>query len=150
MNTTDFETELQTHGSFLYRCTGRSMLPLLREYRDLVEIFPCPEAGPRRGDVVLFRRNGSYVLHRVVRVTADGYVMRGDHNARPEKGVKREDLVGVMTACVRNGVRTPVTAVRCRLYVFLNRLTYPARLAAFAAGRLRKAGSRTICESDNR
>ena len=45
---------------------GVSMLPLLRQGRDAVVLSPLPER-LRKYDVVLYRRrNGQYVLHRIV------------------------------------------------------------------------------------
>lgn len=48
--------------------TGSSMLPMLREGRDIVLLVPV-EGVPRRGDVLFYRRmNGQYVLHRLIRM----------------------------------------------------------------------------------
>ena len=69
-----FEDYLAEHGSLTYTNVGTSMLPLLRQGRDL---FTVSRKGPERckvGDVVLYRRPPKrYVLHRIVEVRPESY-----------------------------------------------------------------------------
>lgn len=120
-----FEEELARHGQFVFTNVGRSMMPLLRENRDLmlIERRPVDAAGQplrcRKYDVVLYRRGERYILHRVLQVLPDGYVICGDHNWQREYDIRDQQIIGVMTAFVRDGVETPVTDRRYRLYVHL-------------------------------
>ena len=112
-----FEEYLAEHGSLTYSNVGTSMLPLLRQGRDL---FTLEQKGPGRcrvGDVVLYRRPPDrYVLHRVVEVRPDDYVILGDNCLNREVGITDGDIVGVMTAFVRNGREHRVTDPGYRLY----------------------------------
>lgn len=65
--------------------TGSSMLPMLRDGRDVVELA-VPEGAPVRGDVLFYRRaNGQYVLHRLIRMEdAHTCLMCGDNQWQRE------------------------------------------------------------------
>lgn len=109
---------LQMHGKYLTPVRGVSMNPLLHEGEDTVVIVP--KVGPlRRFDVPLYlRENGQHVLHRVVRVEEDGYVMCGDHQRVLEHGVTDEMILGVMEGFFRGKRYVKVTDFGYRLYVF--------------------------------
>ena len=130
-----FEEELARHGRFLFTNVGGSMLPLLRESRDLmlIERRPTDAEGRalrcRKYDAVLYRRGESYILHRVLKVLPDGYVICGDNNWRREYDIRDPQIIGVMTAFVRDGVETPVTNRWYRAYVHLWCDLYPVRAA---------------------
>ena len=111
-----FEDVLARDGKLIYTGVGTSMLPMLRQRRDLLIIRPA--AGPlRKYDVPLYRRDtGKYILHRIVKVRPDGYVLCGDHQWRREYGITDRHIVGVLTAFVRDGREISVTDRRYRLY----------------------------------
>lgn len=59
--------------------TGNSMIPFLKADRDSVELSKTSFSEVRRGDIVLVqRRNGIYVLHRVCKKKKDVFYMVGD------------------------------------------------------------------------
>lgn len=104
---------------------GTSMLPLLREGRDSV-IIEKPKRDLLRGDVVLYRRkNGDYVLHRIVAITGGGYTMCGDNQHRVERGIGREDIIAVMTSYMRGESEKRISSLPYKIYlawrVFLRR-----------------------------
>ena len=111
-----FEEYLEQNGTLTYSNKGTSMEPLLRQGRDL---FTVARKGPERcraGDVVLFRRGGNYVLHRVIRVRETDYICLGDNAVRKEYGVRDEDILGVLTGIVRNGKEYRTEDPRLRAY----------------------------------
>ena len=102
-NGISIEEYLKEHNTLTYSNKGISMLPLLRQGKDL---FIVEKKGPERcksGDVLLFRRGDDYVLHRVIRVREKDYVLLGDNSVKPETGVTDEDVLGIMTGFIRNG-----------------------------------------------
>ncbi len=114
-----FEAVLAREGQLVYTCVGASMLPLLRQRRDLI-VIEKPSKPLQRYDVPLYRRaDGKYVLHRILAVRKDGYVLCGDNQWRRERRVTDEQVIGVMTAVVRDGETIFVTDKRYRLYVHL-------------------------------
>ena len=111
-----YEEYLSAHGALTYSNVGVSMLPLLRQGRDL---FTVEKKGPDRcrvGDVALYRRGGEYVLHRIVAVRESDYVLLGDNCINREYGVTDADILGVMTGFVRGGRSRSVESPGYRLY----------------------------------
>ncbi|MCR4577399.1 MAG: S26 family signal peptidase [Clostridiales bacterium] len=112
-----YEEYLDKHGTLTYRNVGESMLPLLRQGKDL---FTVRKKGPERckkGDVVLYRRPpDKYVLHRVIEVRSDDYVILGDNCIAKEQGIRDEVIIGVLSGFVRNGKEHSVTEFGYRVY----------------------------------
>ena len=127
----NFEDVLDRYGELVYPNKGVSMLPLLREGRDLMVIAKRPEGRCKRLDAVLFKRdNGQYVLHRIVKVREQDYLLCGD-NQIVREAVREEQIIGVLNA-VRRGDRTiHVTDWDYRLYVRVWTLLFPLRDAWF-------------------
>jgi len=82
--------------SFRFCARGRSMTPTIQD-GDLLVVEPL-ERGPTKGEIVLFRREGEFKAHRVV-TTGDGYLItRGDAGMEADGVVRREDILGRVTA----------------------------------------------------
>mgnify|MGYP002798693378 FL=1 len=53
------------------------------------------------GDVAAFVRNGQTVTHRIIRVTDDGYITKGDANENADTGViQSQDILGTVICCI--------------------------------------------------
>lgn len=116
--------------------SGYSMYPLVNpNHGDAVILEPLGDRRPKKGEVVLFRRCSTanpgegdlLVLHRIVRVTAEGYYLVGDNQSQPEGPVERSQMSGVMTAVVKRGRRLSVTDLRYRLLCGMWRFFLPIR-----------------------
>ena len=140
-----FEEYLEKHGHLVYTNVGTSMLPLLKQGRDLFIITAKDGQRFDAGDVVLYRRPpNQYVLHRVVQVRPEDYVILGDNCVNREYGIRDRDILGVMTAFIRKGKEHRVTDRGYRLYtrVWLRTekpRTFLIKLRARAGGLLRRA-----------
>lgn len=119
MNKSTFEEELAKSGKLVYTNVGTSMMPLLRQHRDLFIIKKKTEERCRKYDTVLYKRGDNYVLHRILKVTPTDYVICGDHCYRREYGVTDKQILGIMTGFVRDGKEIPVTDKRYLLYVHM-------------------------------
>ena len=136
---TTYEEELKIQGKLVYHNHGCSMLPLIREDRDLIIIEPRPEDRCRKYDVVLYKRNDRYILHRILKVLEQGYVLCGDHNWKKDPIVYDEAILGVLTAVVRNGKEIRMDSFPYRIYVHLWSDLFPLRaLVLRSAWMLRK------------
>lgn len=94
---------------------GISMLPMIRQGIDTVTISPLPER-LKKYDIPLYeRRKGKYVLHRIVK-TGETYTCIGDNQVVFERGLSREQMIGVVTAFTRNGKAHSVNEAGYRLY----------------------------------
>ena len=126
---TNFEQYLADHGELLYSIVGVSMLPLLRQDRDVVYIERKTPARCRPGDVALYRKNGRYILHRVVETREKDYVILGDNCVAKEYGVTDADVLGVMTAFTRGGKTYSVGNRRYKAYTRFLLATIGPRIA---------------------
>ena len=62
------QLQLSSGGRARLPVTGYSMMPMLRNRKDTVELIPAADR-QKRGAVILYRReSGAYVLHRIIRV----------------------------------------------------------------------------------
>lgn len=113
--TVSFEEELEAHGVIIYTNKGKSMMPLLREGRDVM-IIKRPQGRLRRYDVALYKQSGKYILHRVLKVKEDSYVMCGDHCTEREYGITDTDVVGVLDGVIRDGKQISMEDFGYRLY----------------------------------
>ena len=109
MNSRSFEEILEKEGRLVYSSVGDSMLPLIRQGRDLL-VIARPDGRLKRFDVPLYRRDsGQYVLHRVLKVRENDYVLCGDNRWAKEYGVTDRQILGVRTAVVWDGRELSVT-----------------------------------------
>ena len=82
--------------------SGSSMSPFLVHGRDTVYLSKITYP-PRRGDMILYRRdNGKFVLHRVYE-TGDTYTMVGDAQTLLERGIRPDQLLARVTSVCRKG-----------------------------------------------
>ena len=101
---------------------GSSMLPMLRQGRDQVELAPLPERLQKYDLPVYQYPSGKYVMHRVIAVREDHYICNGDHLLELER-ITHDQMIAVVSAFTRDGKRIEVTdpayRLYCRLWVFL-------------------------------
>ena len=127
MNNSTFEEIIRRDGRLIYTNGGDSMRPLIRECLDLL-IMTNPDGKLKKYDVPLYRRDtGQYVLHRVLKVRKEDYVICGDNRWQKEYGVTDRQIIGVLTAVVRDGREISVNDRRYRMYAHLWCDCFPLR-----------------------
>lgn len=113
-----FSQVLKETGRLIYTTRGVSMRPLLRQGKDVV-VIETPKEHCKKYDTVLFlRKNGQYVLHRILKIDGDQYWIVGD-NCLGGEMVSEQQIIGVMTSLKRGGRSVKLTDWRYRLYVRL-------------------------------
>ena len=118
MSKASFEEILNRDGRLIYSSVGDSMLPMIKQGRDLL-VIKKPAGRLKRYDIPLYKRdNGRYVLHRIIKVRDKDYVICGDNRYRPEYGITDRHIIGVLTAVITDGVEKPLTGRCYGLYVF--------------------------------
>ena len=105
---------------------GVSMLPMLRQGLDSVELSPLPEKLKKYDLPVYQYPSGKYVMHRVVRVLPDHYICLGD-NTYAYEHIRHEQMLGVVSAFKRGDKRIEVNAAGYRWYCRLWCASYPLR-----------------------
>jgi len=116
---------LETKGEFNSFTKGPSMRPMLRQGKDIV-VITKPSGELKKGDVPLYkRRNYDFlVLHRILKVRDNDYIIRGDNTYSLEH-VPKDYVVGVLKGFYRNGKYYDCNKSRSyKAYVVYNRITY--------------------------
>ena len=140
-----FEEILQEKGFIAYSIIGNSMQPLLRQRRDIVEIHhKAPDKRCERYDTVLYKRGEKYILHRILKVRLNDYVICGDHNIWREYGITDDQILGVMTRVIRDGKSIYPTDWKYKLYVHLWCDFYHVRAAILYTKMLFHAAGRRL------
>lgn len=101
------EAVLAQKGQYIGPTVGVSMFPMLKSRRDTVVIQAKTER-LKPMDVALYKRGDAYVLHRVLRLTEDGYIIRGD-NCYSDEIVPENTVIGVLTEFFRKDKHILVT-----------------------------------------
>ncbi len=113
------EEQLALTGEIYTTTSGSSMKPLFRTHGCTVKLVRYTGEA-KRDDVLLWRdTGGKYLLHRVVRVTEEGYITCGDNRRTLDPPVAREQVLAVLAGYYRGERFVPLTARRYRLYVCL-------------------------------
>ncbi len=95
---------------------GNSMLPLIRPDIDSVLIKKAPDR-LKKYDLPLYRRrNGAFVLHRVVKEKNGVYVMRGDNQNWLETGVAHEQILAIAVGMYKNDEYISFSGVKYWIY----------------------------------
>lgn len=114
--------------------TGVSMYPFLKEGIDSVELMKPDFNKLKKLDIVLIkRRNGVYVLHRVCRKQDDCFYMVGDNQVYVEGPLYPEQLVAVVSAVIKNGRYIPSTSYQLLIPAGIWMLIFPFRRFIFKA-----------------
>ena len=96
------------------RARGNSMLPFIRDGRDVLVLEKPGKDSFRRGRLVLARlllarsEEDRYVIHRVVKVQGDRLWLRGDGNLKVYERCSRAEVLAEVTEVVRSGRRPSV------------------------------------------
>lgn len=93
--------QIDSGGSVRFGPKGISMLPLIRQGLDTVVLEKAPDT-LKKYDIPLYRRkDGQFVLHRVVGINKNGYITRGDNQVINEFNVKHSQVLAIVTGFYR-------------------------------------------------
>ncbi len=120
------EDVLADEGLFVSTTVGVSMLPMLRNRMDTIVVMPY-EGRLKKYDVPLYKRGSDYILHRIIDVLPDSYVICGDNCIQKEYGITDEQILGVMTGFYRGPKQINMDGLGYKLYVRVWCGLYPIR-----------------------
>lgn len=102
------------------KVSGHSMLPFFRHLKTIVKLRK--EITYRKYDVVLAKYENQYILHRVISVKQNTYILRGDGAFRKEI-VDKSDVFGRVVSFHTQGKKSKAYQFKVRLWLFF----YPLR-----------------------
>ena len=129
---------LSSGGEFRLYPHGTSMLPLLRQSIDSVALRSL-DRPPQKFDILFYKRqDGSYILHRVKEVKAEGLTMWGDNHTMLECGVTEDMIIGYAARIFRGETELDCQGFGYRMYLWLWQFKAIRRVLLPIAYRLRK------------
>lgn len=113
------EEQLQSGGSASFTINGISMRPMLEGGVDWVKIvnadFPL-----KKYDIPFYKRtDGSFVLHRIIKVKKDGYICRGDHQIVKEYYITDSNIIGILSEYSHKGTQKQVDQLGQMVYAII-------------------------------
>lgn len=130
-----------------FRVRGGSMLPTLWP-GDVVTVAPIAAGELAPGDVVVYARDGGYVVHRVVeRAPGAGgtaWITRGDARREVDAPTPAGDVLGVVTRIRRLGRERPMPRARLPQVPGLGRFLGVAALAVGGLRRVRRGAKAAL------
>lgn len=111
-------------GVFPLAVTGISMRPFLTEGVDTVFIEKADKTTLRCGDPVFIFRNNTAILHRIYKLTDDGFFMKGDAHIKSDGFFSFDDIVGVVKYALneKTNKKRKLNTPFIRFLVKLNRI----------------------------
>lgn len=95
------EDEIAAGNTVRFLVNGYSMMPLLRNGKDEVELEPCDQQSVKEGDIILFRYMGKHILHRAIKCESEGYIFRGDNVFGRKEAAQSCDVIGKVSKVYR-------------------------------------------------
>ena len=140
---TTVENELRESGVYISVTKGASMRPLLKTNRDIV-VLKKIEKEPVKYDVVLYRDSvGKYLLHRIIKVTPDRFIIRGDNTFINER-VPKDKIIAVLTEYKRKGKKHSTHDFGYLFYSRIWNFIYPVRFLFHKAIRVARLVYRKV------
>jgi hypothetical protein len=89
---------------FRFRASGTSMYPVIHD-GDIITLSPPKGIRPAPRDILAFRHpdTGKLIIHRVIAVSPDTFLARGDNSLSPDGVIPVSGIVGVVTGVERDG-----------------------------------------------
>jgi len=80
---------------------GWSMYPTIMD-DDYLIVDTTPE-DLKVGDIIVYVHDGELIGHRIIKITKEGYIVKGDNNQAPDPWiVKREEIIGEVEHIIHN------------------------------------------------
>ena len=126
----DIKGILSSEGRYVGTTVGVSMLPMIRSGKDVIVVDKKTER-LKPYDVALYMRGDAYVLHRVLSVRENDYVIRGD-NCYSDEYISEDAVIGVLTGFFRGNKAVDLNGEKYLNYVRKRIKTYPSRKRLYA------------------
>ncbi len=117
---------IKRKGIYVGTVNGNSMFPMLRNKKDTVIIRPVT-GELKKYDIPLYRKRNMYVLHRIVKVMPDGYIICGDNCVNLETDVTDEQIIGKLEGFYRGERQISMNRCAYKLYSRIWVALYPVR-----------------------
>ncbi|MDP4152622.1 MAG: S26 family signal peptidase [Bacillota bacterium] len=119
---------LKKDGEVIFTITGNSMAPMLRHRKDKVCIKSIDVHDLKKYDIPLFvRKDGKYILHRIVGIKEDGFEVMGDNQFNKEYPVNPSQVIGVVNGFWKDDKYISCDSFKYKMYSKAWVFIYPIR-----------------------
>lgn len=125
----NFKEYLDTHETLTFNTKGISMLPMIKQDRDLVILRKKqPDERLKKYDVAMYHaRDGRYLLHRIIKLEECGYTFLGDNLPNKERHIREEQVCAVLIGFVHKGKQYSTDDTGYKVYYHVHYALYPIR-----------------------
>lgn len=106
--------QILEEGRLVTTAQGTSMLPWIRPGRDVLVLEKFQENVQKYDAVLYKRKNGTYILHRILQVRENDFVLCGDNQYQKEYGIQETQILGVLKGFFRD--ETYIDCEKCFRY----------------------------------
>jgi peptidase S24-like protein len=105
--------------SFRFEARGESMFPTVRD-GEILHVRPAGRSRLKAGDMVLFRTDGKFKAHRIIRKQGQFLVTRGDASLDADHLITTQQIVGTVIAkeCRQTGFVTSMNSAVAHVRFF--------------------------------
>lgn len=133
---------LHANGWARFRVISNSMQPLIRKDDWVQAAGLSLEDDLRFGDIVLFRRNGDIIMHRVIRRGAGTVITKGDRCLCADACIPREDVLARVTRLERG---SRIINLKSRWWKIVNiKMAVVSRMVAVCYSSYRKISQKLV------
>ena len=105
------ESELDIGDQIQFNVTSNSMRPIM-QIGDLIVAEVVNAGIIKAGDIIVVRRIDDFLTHRVITITKDGWLTKGDNNLIIDPLVKTENLIGLVKEVHKDNQRFVLESTR--------------------------------------
>ncbi len=107
---------IENGGEVSIIATGDSMMPMLTDGRDSI-VLTQRTGKLKKYDLPFYRRkNGVFVVHRVVKIVNGEYILCGDNQFSLEKDITDKEVIAMVKSFTRNNKTYTVESKKYKLY----------------------------------
>ena len=119
---------IEKYGRYVGTTVGTSMRPMIRSGKDSI-VLEKPTREFKKYDCVMYKRkNGKYVMHRIVKIKNGELIICGDNQYTLEYGITKENIIGILTGFYRKEKYIPVDKFSYKVYYHLRVFFRPIRI----------------------
>lgn len=118
---------IEKYGRYVGTTSGISMRPMLISGKDSV-VLEKPNRPLKKYDCVMYKRkNGKYVLHRIIKIKNGNYIICGDNLWRKEYDITDNEIIGLLTGFYKKEKYISVDNKWYKIYYHLRVFFRPLR-----------------------
>ncbi len=116
---------LRDNGMYITTTRGNSMYPMLSAGTKV--LITRAKRPIKKYDVVVYQRGDHYTMHRVIKVTKGGLVIRADNRTYKELDITEKDILGILSGFYRGAEFVDADSKEFKQYAKRACLSFPVR-----------------------